>query len=199
MLGRWRRGKAEEPAVLDHLAQLPAAAPALVTCGGLSPTGAGGVCLRAPDPAAYPSLEERLAPILAATDPQGSARFEQSTDEFGHRWLVRRTSVYDLDGLVADLRSVNAAAVESGSAGALMCTMVAFTDARNPPMALVFRASRGTWYPFVPIADGDDVGSKRLATRDNPREIAIGTALEGLLALEPDLSKWFPVWGAPVL
>jgi hypothetical protein len=190
VLGSLRRRRSQKPSALEELVKLSSAAPALVSAGGLSPTGVGSVCLRAPEAVSSPAFEEQVAPLLAATTVDGAPRLEQTTDEFGHRWLTRRTSVYDLQGLVEELRAVNAAAIETGSGGALMCTLVGFTDARNPPVAMVFIPSRATWYPFAPIDP---------PKRDNARELAMRSALGDSLAVEPDLSKWFPVWGAPGL
>ncbi|MFE4020093.1 hypothetical protein ACFXPZ_22240, partial [Streptomyces sp. NPDC059101] len=51
---------------------------------------------------------------------------------------------------------------------------------------------RGTFYPFAP-RPGDD------EKRDNPLELQVRAMLGDDLTVEKDLSRWFPVWGAPGL
>jgi hypothetical protein len=79
---------------------------------------------------------------------------------------------------------------DAGFGPALLCTLVAFADATNPPIGLVYLYKRGTWYPFAPT--GQD-------RRDNAREFQVKAYLGDDLKIEPDLSRWFPVWGAPGL
>jgi hypothetical protein len=66
---------------------------------------------------------------------------------------------------------------------------VTFTDGSSP-VGLVYLYKRGTWYPFVPT--GKD-------QRDNARELQLRATIGSDLKVEPDLSRWFPVWGAPGL
>jgi hypothetical protein len=115
-------------------------------------------------------------------------RYDASTDDFGHRWVTRRTNPDDVDRLVADLAAVNRALAGAGVGGALLCTMVGFV-ADSQPVVMVYRPRRGTWYPFVPA--GDQV-------RDNERELALRDQITDVLAIEGDLTKWSPLWDSPL-
>jgi len=52
----------------------------------------------------------------------------------------------------------------------------------------VYLFKRGTFYPFAPLN-----GEKR----DNALELEVRGLLSGELRIEPELDRWFPVWGAP--
>lgn len=62
--------------------------------------------------------------------------------------------------------------------------------ARERPLALVYPYKRGTFHPFAPLPG-------QSAKRDNATELQIRTLLADDLPIDPDLSRWFPVWGAP--
>ena len=63
------------------------------------------------------------------------------------------------------------------------------TPAREP-LYVIYNFKRGTFYPFVP-AGGDQ-------QRDNERELVLKAQLSGELPIEPELSRWFPLWGIPI-
>ena len=78
----------------------------------------------------------------------------------------------------------------AGFGPALLCTLVAFTDGEAPTVGLVYLYKRGTWYPFAPTGE---------TKRDNSRELQVRAMIGDDLKVEPDLARWFPVWGAPGL
>lgn len=190
MLGTRRRRK-EEPqlADLDALRALSTATGPL-EAAGLTSTGIGSVCIKKVDSGALPGLDNQLEQFETARTFDGDPKFEVTTDEFGHRWFTRHATRYDLNGLVNDLYDVNHSLDRSGLGTALLCTLVTFTAYDRPTLGMVFRPSRGTWYPFVPIGE---------TKRDNDRELKVRAMLEDTLKIEPDLAKWSPVWGAPGL
>lgn len=157
---------------LGGLTTLPAAAAALREAG-LRPTGVGSICVK---------------PIEGGV-VSGSANFEMSTDEYGHNWLTRRTSPDDVAGLTDDLHELVVAGDAAGFGSALLCALVPFTDG-STTIALIYRFSRGTWYPFAPTGNEQ---------RDNVRELELRTKLGSDVPVEKDLTRWAPVWSAPGL
>lgn len=111
-------------------------------------------------------------------------------DEFGYSWLLSRRAPDELPALVNDLHAVNTALQDSGFGPQLLCSLVTFRNTEQRPLALVYLYKRGTFYPFAPLP-----GEKR----DNPLELQIKAAIKDDLRLEEDLSRWFPLWGAPGL
>jgi hypothetical protein len=173
------------PPNLDQLFGLPAAAITLQTSTGYRPTGTGSVCFKAAEGGGFAALREEVDRLLALDD----GKYTSHTDAYGYTWLIRQVADDDLAGLATDLHGVNSALVDAGFGAALLCTLVAFTDGTHP-LGLVYLYKQGTWYPFAPT------GPNR---RDNTVELQIRSALEGDLRIETDLTRWFPLYGAPGL
>ena len=55
---------------------------------------------------------------------------------------------------------------------------------------MVYLYKRGTFYPFAPLP-----GQRR----DNALELQLRGVIGVDLKIEKDLTRWFPVWGAPGL
>ena len=115
---------------------------------------------------------------------------EATRDSFGFTWLVCRHDPGDPEGLVTDLHAVNSSLELGGFGPQLLCTILAFRNSENRSLGLVYLYKRGTFYPFAPQ------GGER---RDNALELQIRGTLGADLKIEPDLGRWFPVWGAPGL
>ena len=115
---------------------------------------------------------------------------EVSTDSYGFTWLVCQHDPSDPAGLVTDLHAVNSSLEMGGFGPQLLCTIMAFRDAGGRSLGLVYLYKRGTFYPFAPQS-----GQRR----DNALELQIRGAIGDDLKIEPDLNRWFPVWGAPGL
>ena len=120
----------------------------------------------------------------------GALPVEVTKDSYGFTWLVCSRMSDQLDALVTDLHAVNSALVDNGFGPQLLCTLVAFRDEQERRLALVYLYKRGTFYPFAPTS-----GQRR----DNALEMQVKGAIQEDLKIEQDLSKWFPVWGAPGL
>jgi hypothetical protein len=181
LLGRSKQAQPD----LDQLFAVPSAAVTLQVSTAFKATGAGSVCFKAPEGGAFAGLSEEVDRLLALD----AGRFEQTTDSYGFTWLVRRTAPDDLETLVTDLHAVNSTIADAGFGPALLCTLVAFSDGSRP-LGLVYLYTRGAWYPFAPLS-----GERR----DNALELQMRAAIGTDLKVEPDLSRWFPVYGAPGL
>ncbi|HWA66938.1 MAG TPA: hypothetical protein VG899_11280 [Mycobacteriales bacterium] len=186
VFGRSRRALPD----LDDLFALPSAAVTLQAAANLRPTGVGSVCVKPAEGGAFAGLRDEVQQLLTVGDASGAAKYEESTDSFGFTWLTRRTTPADISGLITDLHAVNSTLDQAGFGPALLCTLVAFSDGEKPTIGLIYLYKRGAWYPFAPV--GKD-------KRDNMRELQIKEQLGHDLKVEQDLSRWFPVWGAPGL
>jgi hypothetical protein len=109
---------------LDSLFLVPSAAVTLQTAAGLTPTGTGSVCYRAPDGAAYQQLQSDVVALLRVDD--------------------------DIEGLCTDLHAVNAALEEQGFSTGLLCSLVPFHDQTGRTVGLVYLYKQATFYPFAP-------------------------------------------------
>jgi PspA associated protein B len=177
---------------LDDLFALPSAAITLQAATGFTPTGSGSVCFRAVEGKTFSDIQNEVRDLLNmdAGKPDSGLPVEVSKDSYGFTWLVSSHLSDDVEALVTDLHAVNSTLVDNGFGPQLLCTLVAFRDAEERRLALVYLYKRGTFYPFAPLS-GEH--------RDNALELQVKGAIGEELKIEQDLTKWFPVWGAPGL
>lgn len=180
------RSKPKKPD-LDQLFGLSSAALTLEVASGFRPTGVGSVCYRAAEGGAFAATQSDVQELLDADE---GPKVERTQDEYGYTWLVVRHDPSDMAGLTTDLHAVNSSLEAAGFGPSLLCSLAAFADADGRRLALVYLYKRGTFYPFAPQS-----GERR----DNGLELQIRGLLGNDLRLEEDLSRWFPVWGAPGL
>lgn len=178
------RSKAVRPD-LDQLFALPSAAITLQAATGFTPTGRGSVCFASVEGGAFARIRDDVRALLGPP-------VEFSQDQYGYTWMLARHAADDTAGLVNDLHAVNTSLQEAGFGPQLLCSLIGFRDERARSLALVYLYKRGTFYPFAPLPGS---GEKR----DNPLELQVRSLLADDLTVEKDLSRWFPVWGAPGL
>jgi len=179
------------PPKLDDLFALPSAAITLEAAMDFRPTGSGSVCFRGVEGRSFSDVQKDVQDLLNVSSAhEGGLPVEVSRDTFGFTWLVSSHMSDEIEGLVTDLHAVNSALVDNGFGPQLLCTLVAFRNAAEQRVALVYLYKRGTFYPFAPVS-GEQ--------RDNSLELQVKSAVGDDLKWEQDLSRWFPVWGAPGL
>ncbi|WP_299535211.1 PspA-associated protein PspAB [uncultured Streptomyces sp.] len=179
---------------LDQLFAVPSAALTLQAGTGFRPTGRGSVCFAGVEGGSFARLQEDVRELLDADTGRGGVPVEFSQDRYGYTWLLATQPPDDLAALVNDLHAVNTLLQDGGYGPHLLCSLIGFEDPGHGhrPLALVYLYKRGTFYPFAPAPGG---GEKR----DNPLELQVRATLGDDLRVEKDLSRWFPVWGAPGL
>lgn len=172
---------------LNNIFGVPSAAITLETSMGFTPTGSGAVAFRSAEGKAFEDLEAEIRALLSAGGVEG---LSVTKDEFGYTWIEVATSPPDAAALVTALHAVNLSLQDAGFGPQLLCSLVPFSKG-DRRLALVYLFKRGTFYPFAPERGGQ--------RRDNMVELQVKELLKSDIALEQDLTKWFPVWGAPGL
>ena len=135
--------------------------------------------------------------VTAAAAPQrvGSGKagpMTQTQDTYGYRWLLLDDA--DVEDLVARVHLVNSTLQDNGWGPQLLCSVFGVVpgsgaDVSARPFYLVYLFKRGTFYPFAPNGPQH---------RDNELELRIRGVLGADLPVEPDVSRWFPLWDLPV-
>ena len=180
------RSKPKQPD-LDQLFAVPSAALTLQSALGFAPSGLGSVCFKRAEGGAFAQVE---ADVRALLDADEGPDVEVSQDSYGFTWLLVRQPPEEVGALVTDLHAVNTSLQDAGFGPQLLCSLVSFRDDAGRRLALVYLYKRGTFYPFAPL-EGE--------RRDNSLELQVKALLADDLRIEPELSRWFPVWGAPGL
>jgi hypothetical protein len=176
---------------LDALFLVPSAAITLQTAAGLTPTGAGSVCYRAATGAGFHRTQDEIVALLSGT--ADAPQVQTSADEFGFTWLQVQRAPEDPEyvaGLCTDLHAVNTTLEAEGFGPGLLCSLIPFAEESGRRVGLVYLYKKGTFYPFAPS------GPHR---RDNLFELQVRDTLEAELPIEPELSGWLALWGAPGL
>jgi len=175
------------PPDLDALFALPSVAITLEASVGFKASGTGSVCFRAAQGGAFAETQAQIQSLL---DADQGPKVAVSTDAYGFTWLLVEHDPSDVAGLATDLHAVNTSLQDAGFGSSLLCTLVGFRDQTGRSLCLVYLYKQGTFYPFAPLA-----GEKR----DSVLEVQMKPLIESDLRVEPDLARWFPVWGAPGL
>jgi PspAB-like protein len=82
-------------------------------------------------------------------------------------------------------------ALEAGGYGdRVLCAVFAFEDCDKRPIYWIYNYKRGSFYPFAPTAGAQQ--------RDNERELVLRAQIGSELPVEPELQRWFPLWGIPL-
>jgi hypothetical protein len=176
------------PPNLDNLFGLPSAAITLQAATDFKPTGIGSVCFRAAEGKAFSDIEQDVRDLLSMGE--NKTPIELTSDSYGYTWLVCTHSPDDIEGLVTDLHAVNSSLEAGGFGPQLLVTILGFRDSSGRRLGLVYLYKRGTFYPFAP---------KVAESRDNAIELQVRGVLGDDLKIEPELGRWFPLWGAPGL
>ncbi|GHI08249.1 hypothetical protein AQI88_06070 [Streptomyces cellostaticus] len=177
---------------LDQLFALPSAAVTLQAAAGFTPTGSGAVCFATVEGAAFEQTHREVQALLDADADRAGSPVELSQDDYGYSWLLSWRAPDQLPQLVNDLHAVNSSMEVNGFGPQLLCSLASFADDTGRKLALVYLYKRGTFYPFAPLPGAAE-------RRDNALELQVKAALANDLRTEQDLSRWFPVWGAPGL
>lgn len=178
------------PPDLDALFALPSAAITLESATGLRPTGAGSVCVKPAEGPQFAAAHEEARALMRVDD---AARVEDVRDSFGYLWTTCTAAPGQLADLVTGLHGANTAYQAAGFGSGLLCSVVGFAgevEGRERRLGLVYLYKRGAFYPFAPSGP---------ETRDTAFELQLRAALSADLPVEPELQRWFPVWGAPGL
>lgn len=185
ILGRTKPKRAN----LDSLFAVPGAAITLEAAMGLTSAGAAAVCFKPASAYDFTETRNEIGELLALSAKDTGSEISQHHDSYGYHWIIVRDP--DLDDLVTSVHMVNSSLAERGFDQQLLATVFAFRGEGGAVVYLVYLFKRGTFYPFVPASGGGE-------RRDNQKELQLQSALSNEVPLEADLTRWFPIWGAPV-
>lgn len=172
----------------DRLFAISTANVLFETSLGLRSSGTAAIVFQPLATADFSSIVKDMEEVVRATASESGTRVENSDDPYGFRWLILRGG--EFDDLVVGINAVSGALEAGGYGERVLCAVFAFADERGQPLYWIYNYKRGTFYPFVP-AGGEQ-------QRDTERELRLKAQVGSELPVEPDLSRWFPLWGIPI-
>jgi hypothetical protein len=184
LLGR-RKLKAPAP---DRLFAISTAYVTLETEHQIRTRGAAAIVFQPLATSDFSSIVSEMEEVLKGTGGETGSTVETSDDTYGYRWMIVRDP--DLDDLAVGINAVSDELATGGYSDRVLCAVFAFEDAKGAPIYFIYNYKRGFWYPFVP-AGGEH-------QRSTERELQLKAMLGPELPIEPELERWFPLWGIPI-
>ena len=184
LLGRSRTAK---PAKTDRLFAMSTAYVALSTQHGVETTGKAGIVFQPLATSDFNQIVSETEEVLRATGEETGTSVDTHEDKYGYRWAV--LSDPDVEDLVVGINAVKDALDTSGHGDRVLAAVFAFRDG-DRPVYFIYNVKRGLWYPFVPAPGGQQ--------RNTERELQLKAQLGAELPIEPELERWFPLWGVPL-
>ncbi|MGH2919359.1 MAG: PspA-associated protein PspAB [Solirubrobacteraceae bacterium] len=186
ILGGKKKLKGPAP---DRLFALSTAYVTLDTGHGIKSKGVAAIVFQPLATADFDSIVSEMEEILTGTGEETGTTIETTEDEHGYRWMILRDD--DIEDLVVGVNAVSDALAVGGYGDRVLAAVFAFEDSKGRPVYFIYNYKRGYWYPFVPATP-----TKK--ERDGERELQIKAMISGELPIEPELERWFPLWGAPI-
>jgi hypothetical protein len=172
----------------DRLFAISTAYVTLETSLSITSAGAAAIVFQPLATADFESILRDMEQVVRATAGDSGTGVESSDDSFGFRWLVLRGAGFE--DLVVGINAVSTALEGGGYGERVLCAVFAFRDANGKRIYWIYNYKRGFYYPFVPGGGAQQ--------RDNERELVLKAQMTKELPLEPELERWFPLWGIPI-
>ena len=173
----------------DRLFAMSTAYVTMETSLGLGSRGAAAIVFQPLATADFESIVRDMEEVVRATATDSGVSVTSSDDSYGFRWLVLRGG--EFDDLVVGINAVSTALEGGGYGERVLCAVFGLQDSRRRPVYWIYNYKRGSFYPFAPAPGGAE-------QRDNERELILKAQIGRELPVEPELERWFPLWGIPI-
>ena len=153
----------------------------------LKPAGAAAVCFKPLSAGDFVRAENELQELLELAAKESGSKVRRKSDELGFEWLIVEDP--DIEDLVTTVHLIGSELKARGFGTQLLAAIFRF-EQKGRPVYWIYGYKRGAFWPFVP-------GQKE-RERDNAEELELKAKLEQELPVEPDLSRWFALFDAPI-
>jgi hypothetical protein len=160
---------------------------------GVQPAGKAAIVFQALSSSDFESALKETEEVVAATCGESGTTLASQDDSYGYRWMVlsNPAAATSIEDLAVGINAVSSSIEAAGHGERLLCAVFAFADAKGQPVYFIYNYKRGYWYPFVPKP-----GAAR--ERSTERELQLKAQIGSELPIEPELERWFPLWGIPI-
>ena len=154
----------------------------------LKSSGKSAIVFQPLETADFTGIVRDMEEVLRGTGEDTGTEIERTDDSFGYRWMVLADE--DFEDVVVGINVVSQALQDGGYGERVLCAVFAFRDAKGDPVYWIYNYKRGFYYPFVPAGGAQQ--------RDTERELRLKAQVGHELPVEPELERWFPLWGIPI-
>ena len=180
----------------DRLFAITTAYIALQSEHSIDPTGVAAIVFQALATSEFEATLRDMEEVVRATGGDSGTTVATQDDSYGYRWMVLRNpdGAPSVEDLAVGINAVSGSIETAGHGERLLCAVFAFADAQHRPVYMIYNYKRGYWYPFVPRSGGGGGANER----STERELQLKAQMSGELPIEPELERWFPLWGIPI-
>jgi hypothetical protein len=159
----------------------------------IDPAGEAAIVFQALATSEFESTLREMEEVVSATGGESGTKVSTQDDSYGYRWMVLHNpdGAPSVEDLAVGINAVSSSIETAGHGERLLCAVFAFLDARKQRVYFIYNYKRGFWYPFVPAPDQQQ-------QRSTERELQIKAQMASELPIEPELERWFPLWGIPI-
>jgi hypothetical protein len=150
--------------------------------------GKAGIVFQPLETSDFNALVRDMKDVVGGISADSGTAVDSRDDDFGYRWMI--LSDADFEDLVVGINAVSSALESGGYGERVLAAVFAFEDDRRRPAYFIYNYKRGAFYPFVPSGGGRQ--------RDSEREFRLKAQLSSELPIEPEMDRWFPLWGIPM-
>ncbi len=160
---------------------------------GIDPAGSAAIVFQSLATSEFESTLKDMEEVVTATGGDSGTTVSTQNDTYGYRWMILRnpTGAPSVEDLAVGINAVSSSIETAGFGERLLCAVFAFTDAKQQPIYFIYNYKRGYWYPFVPAPGGGE-------ERSTERELQLKAQVGEEMPLEPEIERWFPLWGIPI-
>jgi hypothetical protein len=176
----------------DRLFAISTAYIALQTEHSIEPAGTAAIVFQALQTSEFEATIKEMEEVVVATGGESGTQVHTEDDSFGYRWMVLSGS--SVEDLAVGINAVSGSIETAGHGERLLCAVFAFLDAKKRRVYFIYNYKRGFWYPFVPAPGSSASGGER----STERELQLKAQMARELPMEPELERWFPLWGIPI-
>ena len=180
----------------DRLFAIATAYITLQTEHEIVPSGAAAIVFQALATSEFEATLREMEQVVTSAGGDTGTSVSTQDDAYGYRWMVLRSpeGAPSIEDLAVGINAVSGSIETAGHGERLLCAVFAFLDARKRRVYFIYNYKRGYWYPIVPAAGA----AAEAKERDTERELQIKAQLADELPIEPELERWFPLWGIPI-
>lgn len=150
--------------------------------------GVAGIVFQPLATADFEQIVKDMVEVVEGTSSDAGTTVESKDDDYGYRWMILRDP--DFDDLVVGVNAVSGAIEGAGYGERVLCAVFSFKDGQGRPLYWIYNYKRGSFYPFAPAGGPQQ--------RDTERELRLKAQIGAELPVEPELERWFPLWGTPI-
>jgi hypothetical protein len=163
---------------------------------GIAPAGRAAIVFQALATSDFEATIRDMEEVVTETGKESGTTVATQDDSYGYRWMVlaNPAGAPSIEDLAVGINAVSSSIETAGHGERLLCAVFAFADAQKRPVYFIYNYKRGYWYPFVP--DSSDPAESQ--QRSTERELQIKAQMGAELPIEPELERWFPLWGTPI-